>query len=172
MIKLEEGEQIVAEFKKHWWEIFVWGFCLFILALVPGIFLVAIKLLSSFVFSAQVIYIICFFYAIWLSFLWILFFVEWSDYYLDVWILTNFRLIDIDQKGLFFKDEATIRLEDVRDMKIEYSGVIQSFLKFGTIGVQSSGARTEFEIINVKDPEKIQEMIYNYIDVAKKAKYD
>ncbi len=172
MVQLEEGEQIIGEFKKHWWQILVWGFCLFILALMPGLFIIAIKVFSSFTFSAQVIYIVSFFYTIWLSVIWILFFVEWSDYYLDVWILTNHRILDIDQKGLFFKDESIVRLEDIRDMKIEFEGFIQTWLKFGSIRVESAGPRTEFIIQNVKDPENMQQTIYNYIDSTKKNPHD
>lgn len=170
MITLEEGEIVVFEIRKHWWRIFTWGAGLIFMAVLPFVAIVAFLIFSS--TAQEYFYTIGFFYTLWITALWLLFFIEWTDYYLDVWIVTNHRIIDIEQKGLFARDVATVRLEDVHDIKIESVGLAATFFKFGSISVQSSGAHTEFLLRNAKDPEQAKNQIYSYIDTAKKAKYD
>lgn len=172
MINLEEGEKIITEVRKHWWILFTWGIGLSFLALLPIVAGVAFLIFAKGQFSESLFYLAGFFYSIWLSVLWILFFIEWTDYYLDVWIVTNHRIIDIEQKGLFSRDVATVRLEDVHDIKVELTGVIPTLLKFGSMSVQSSGAHTEFLLRNANNPERAKEIIYSAIDESKRAKYD
>jgi len=172
MMTLEEGETIVGEYKKHWWIIATWAFFLLVIAALPLVLISLMVYFTKFALTTQTVYFVAFCYTVWVSVLWVMFFVEWTDYYLDVWIVTNRRIVDVDQQGLFHKDEATIRLEDVRDIKVEYGGLIQTILNFGTLSVQSSGARTEFQILNVANPKTVEQIIYNYIDIAKKEKFD
>ena len=172
MITLEEGEKIITEIRKHWWRLFTWGFGLLVLSILPILVGIVILVFTGVEFTDSQIYTAGLFYTMWITVLWILFFIEWTDYYLDVWIVTNHRIIDIEQKGLFSRDIATVRLEDIHDIKVEFSGVIPTLFKFGSISVQSSGAHTEFLLRNANNPERAKEMIYDFIDRAKKAKYD
>ena len=163
MINLEEGEYIVMKLRKHWWRIFCWGVGLVLAAFLPllmgGLFLV----FSSDAGSDKLFYIFGFFFSVWLTILWLLFFIEWTDYYLDVWVITNRRVVDIDHRGLFSRDVATVRLEDVEDTTAELHGFLPTLLKFGTITLQTAGSKNEFYMHNARDPEKAKQVIYGLI---------
>ena len=166
MFTLEENEQIILKVRKHWWRLFTWGFRLFLLAGIP---LIVFGVLLAFSGGAEVktINLFGFFYSMWLGVLWILFFIEWTDYRFDVWIVTSNRIIDIDQAGLFSRDIATVRLEDIEDITVEMYGVFSTMFKFGTLMVQTAGSKNEFYIKNARNPEESKEKIYRLIHELK-----
>jgi len=168
MINLEEGEYMVAIFRKHWWKIFTWGVSTFILAIMPPVFLVLFIAFIPSVYLIDWVSIIGLSYSIWLAVLWVLFFVEWTDYYLDIWAVTNHRVIDIDHEGLFSREVSTVRLEDIEDITTEAFGILATFLKFGSVNIQTAGSKSEFYLDDANNPELIRKTISGLIIEAKK----
>ncbi|MDQ5950403.1 MAG: hypothetical protein QG585_345 [Patescibacteria group bacterium] len=163
MIELQPGENILYEVRKHWFHLFVWGLVLCLMAVVP---LILGGILTVMIFGSlteQAVSVAGLFYTLWLGLLWIIFFVEWTDYRLDVWVITNQRIIDIDQRGLFNRDVATVRFESVVDIKAHVGGLIGTFLHFGTIEIQTAGAVKEFTMRSVYYPEKAKDVIYKVV---------
>jgi hypothetical protein len=99
---------------------------------------------------------------------WILFFVAWTNYYLDILVVTNKRVIDIQQIGLFARDVAEIRTENIEDLRVEIVGPIASLLHFGNLHIQSAGESREFVMRNIPDPHKVREAISCVCDEASK----
>ena len=93
-------------------------------------------------------------------FAWISFFVFWTTYYLDYWIITDRRILDMDTINLFDENAATIRVENIEDAVIETKGLFSHLLNFGSILVQSAGSEREFKIRNVPDPQGIKNKIF------------
>lgn len=164
MIKLEEGENLVLEGRKHWFIAFTSILGFFVSAIIPT----AIVFMSEkWDFTAEVAssggdklaYAAYFFCFIWALFMWMILFTNLTKYYLDVWYLTSKKLVDIDQKLLFYRDEAVLRLENIQDVAIASKGVIQTLLGFGNIRVQTSGERREFIMRNIANPERVKEAI-------------
>ena len=87
------------------------------------------------------------------------FFINLTKYYLDVWYVTNKRLIDVDQRMLFHRDEAVLRLENIQDVATGAKGIIQTLLNFGNIRAQTAGERREFIMRDIANPERIREVI-------------
>lgn len=85
-------------------------------------------------------------------------FLSWTDHYLDMWIVTDRRIIDIEQYGLFSREVSEIPLERVQDVTIEIHGVFETFLKFGTIRIQTAGER-DFFIHYAPHHERTKELI-------------
>jgi uncharacterized membrane protein YdbT with pleckstrin-like domain len=81
-------------------------------------------------------------------------FFEWADYYLDTWIITSRRIIDVEQNGLFDRHIAEIPLSRVQDITIEVKGLIETLLHFGTIRIQTAGERDFF----IHDVPHLQEL--------------
>ncbi len=166
MINLEEGEYIVTKVRKHWWGILVWSTSLVVLGFLPllfGILFFEVSLLSD----PHMVNLFGLGYTVWVTILWVLFFVDWTDYYLDVWVVTNKRVVDIDHIGLFSRDVSTVRLDDIEDITTELHGVISTLLKFGTITLQTAGSRNEFYLRNAKNPEHAKTIIYGLISDVK-----
>jgi len=91
--------------------------------------------------------------------MWIFLFINLTNYYLDVWYVTSKRLVDINQKTLFYRDEAVLRLENIQDVAIASKGIIQTLLGFGNIRAQTAGERREFIMRNIANPEHVKEVI-------------
>ena len=102
---------------------------------------------------------IIFYQLLWIQILWIMFFITWTNYYLDVILVTNKRVVDIEQLGLFSRDIAEIRLESIQDIKSEVLGFISSLFKMGNLHIQSAGQTKEILLRNMPEPEKIKDAI-------------
>ena len=164
MIKLEEGEKLVLEGRKHWFIAFTQFFGFFVSAVIPPVIIFmadkwdfTFEIISS--GGVKLMHLAYFFCFVWILFMWMLLFINLTNYYLDVWHVTSKRLVDINQKTLFYRDEAVLRLENIQDIAIASKGIIQTLLGFGNIRVQTSGERREFIMRNIANPEKVKEVI-------------
>jgi uncharacterized membrane protein YdbT with pleckstrin-like domain len=92
-------------------------------------------------------------------FIWITFFVIWIDYYFDVWIVTDKRIVNIEQKGLFARETSELQLEKIQDVATDVKGVIPTFLNYGTIEVQTAGEQEKFIFKDIPDPYAVKDLI-------------
>ena len=88
----------------------------------------------------------------------------WTNYYLDVWIITDKRVVDIEQIGLFRRETSSFRYEFIQDMTIETHGIIATFLKFGNIHVQTASSERNFFIKNIPNPKRVKYLIRHHYD--------
>lgn len=162
MITLHSDEKIILEQRVFWLPIAMQGAMLFFIALVPFLMIFGIKEflpepLQEFIniyripalFSATV----------WMLIVWVIFFVRWTDYYLDVLLVTNKRVMDIEQIGLFSRDTLETRLENIQDIRVEVAGFLASVMDFGNLRLQTAGSTTEFVIKNIHKPHKTKDII-------------
>lgn len=150
---LGPNEHIVAIFRKHPLSLWVSGFVHFVLAIIPfGVF----PFISSLMISGQLLSII---FWVYLIMLWVSFFIQWTDFMLDTWILTNERLVDIEQKGLFTRRISTLSLDRIQDVTTFESGLIDTFFKIGTVTIQTAGEEREFVIPSARNPQRVKELI-------------
>jgi hypothetical protein len=171
IIQLEQDEHIIAIIRKHWFSVIIQLCVTGFLALVP---LFGYPFLKPFLFpdiTQQVFYILLYFYFVYLLFLWIIAFIQWTDYYLDMWILTNKRLVDIEQISLFHREVSSLRLEKIQDVKVHIQGFLDTMLKMGTVYVQTAGVEQEFRIPFADNPLLIKQIIMKaYTETAEKIK--
>lgn len=165
MIQLHEGEKLVKTIRRHWFVVALDVLIFLILAIVP-LFIITV-VLNQGIRGAEISYgpIIAFFYSVWLLFTWNIFAVAWTNnYYLDVILITNRRLLKIDQISLFARDISEMRLERVQDINVETMGIIPSLLNFGDLKVQTAGEEKEFVMHNIPNPNEIKNIIFKYHD--------
>ncbi|MFA6446788.1 MAG: PH domain-containing protein [Patescibacteria group bacterium] len=77
----------------------------------------------------------------------------------DVLILTNQRVIDVDQKGLFSRKVTEMSLSSVQDVSWKRHGFLQTIFRMGSINIQSAAATSSIEGTYVARPEKLQDLI-------------
>lgn len=92
-------------------------------------------------------------------FLWNLAFGYWLDYILDYFVVTDQRVVDIDQSGLFNRTIAEQPLFRVQDVTTEVRGVIPTMLKYGRVYIQTAGEKQRFIFEDVPNPEEISKLI-------------
>src|SRR4030065_1642089 len=152
----KNGEEIVLVVHRHWFNILEQMFLilLMLIALVSG----AIYL--PLVFPALVVSPWHSFFAflenIFAMAIWMFFFLIWIDYYLDVWIITDLRIVNIEQKGLFPSSVSELELSRIQDITTEVIGIIPTFLNYGDVFVQTAAETERFLFRQVPDPYSIK----------------
>ena len=109
-----------------------------------------------------------FFYSAWLLTLWMGVFNSWTNYYLDVWIVTNRRIITIDQKGFFRRSVSSFKLEKLQDITVEIQGIIATLLDYGSVNAETASHTDEFDARGLPHPREIKSVILRAIDELKR----
>ena len=98
MIKLGKDEKILKVVRKHWFVLFSDSIFLLAFILIPifaWIGFVIVDIPFSVDFGGSGIALVVCFTCLWMLFIWITFFIIWTDYYLDILIVTNNQIFDI-----------------------------------------------------------------------------
>jgi len=101
--------------------------------------------------------------------LWLFSFLEFTDFYLDTWIITNDRIINIEQFGLFNRKASELHMGAVQDVTSEVAGIVGTFFDFGDVLVQTAAEHTQFVFKDVEHPEKVKETIIRLVEEYKAA---
>lgn len=156
------NERIVLIVHHHWWNLLKEVLGVALLFLAP---IIAIPILGA-LFGAgpnasQLGAIFGFLGALWALFCWHQLFVRWTDFYFDVWVITNWRIIDMDLKGLFNVDIGSmLDLDHIQEITSSTKGIIQNILGIGTIFIQTAATKhSEFRFTEVSSPQRIENMI-------------
>lgn len=169
---LWENEKKIKEIRRHPFYFYCQSAGIFIFAIMPIIFALAIFVFVPIDgFSLHTIVFVCFFYLLFLLFLWIYLFISWTDYFVDVWILTDSRVLDFELKGLFHRDVASVRFENIQDVKVEVRGFIEHWLKIGDLHLQTAGVDKEFVIRGVREPSEMKLKIMEEVHKIKTAHF-
>ncbi len=91
-------------------------------------------------------------------------FIVWVMYYLNIQVVTNLRIVDIDQVGLFHHTVAELHIENIEDVSSEVSGVLGTMFNYGDVKVQTAGATERFVFENVPNPASIEKMVLDLYD--------
>ena len=87
------------------------------------------------------------------------FFLEWLLWYLDFWVLTDRRLIDVQLTALFRRRVAELPLIQVQDIAVDQSGFLQNVLGYGNVKVQTAAKEGFFIIRAVSRPQEVRSKI-------------
>ena len=79
---------------------------------------------------------------------------EWVSWWSDVFVLTNYRVIDVQQHGFFDRKYSEANLSNIQDVSQEISGVFPTMLNYGDVLVQTAGANVKISITDVGNPQE------------------
>ena len=85
--------------------------------------------------------------------------IKWIEYYYDIWIITNKRIIDMEQKSLFNHITSELRLDKIQDVTFEIKGFLASVFHYGNIYVQTAGSVQRFAFEEIPKSQKIKRLI-------------
>ena len=154
-----DNEQILLVLHRHWFDILSQFFIVIVMLL---LFFGSYGLTAFFYtdFSNPALQILfAFIRNLFFIFTWITFFIIWIDYYFDVWIVTDQRIVNIEQKGLFARETSELRLEKIQDVATVVHGVIPTFLNYGDLEVQTAAEQEKFLFKNIPNPYAVKDMI-------------
>lgn len=99
--------------------------------------------------------------------------IAWLNEEFDLFILTDHRLIDIEQVSFLKRNVATTPLIQIQDTTSEINGIVGTLLNYGTIDVKTAaGNASDFNIDYVHDPSLIAREILNYAHVGKQHSHE
>lgn len=168
-IELEPNEAVLTVARKHWFIIVSELLSVFLLAITPLFIAIILAFVPESIPEQLHLetYLPLFAYGllVWLIFSSITGFMIWTHYYLDLWIITDRRIIAIDQIHFFNRKVSSFRLERLQDIKVSINGIIPTFLNFGTIHAHTAGNGEEnFISTGMPDPRSLQATIQKATD--------
>lgn len=99
-------------------------------------------------------------------FVWMGAFSVFINYFLDQWIVTNERIIDIDQKSFWDRQISSLFLSRIQDVTTDINGVFYTLFGFGTVSVESAGADAgRIKMAGLSRPNTVRDLILR--EVAK-----
>ncbi len=87
------------------------------------------------------------------------FFHDFVDYHLDIWVVTDQRVVSIEQSGLFNRVVSELTILRIQDVTSEIKGKVQTFLDYGQVHIQTAGEQARFVFEQVPHPSEVAKVI-------------
>lgn len=152
----EPGEKIILLLRAHPFTQINWVFNSVLLLV---FLLIMNPFISNFFNQSQMFIVNVFSLTFIASYIWSSF----LDWYFNVGIITNKRVIDIDFSGILYKEVTVARLDKVEDITIKSGGYFEALFDFGTIFIQTAGMESNIEFANVTRPSDAVKIINNLL---------
>lgn len=88
-------------------------------------------------------------------FIWLFFFYHWIDYYLDIWVVTDQRIVNVAQNGLFSRTISELNIVQVQDVTSSVKGSAATFLNYGDVFIQTAAEKPRFVFEQVPNPRQV-----------------
>ena len=98
----------------------------------------------------------------------LIFFRSLYVYSLNAFLITNKRIIDIDQHGFFRKTVSESSYQSIQDVSVRFHGIFQTVFHYGSILIQTAGSTANLEIFDAKNPEAVQDIVGNLIEASRR----
>jgi len=151
------GEEVVLVGRRHPWVMAKTGFFIILLLLVVfwAVLQWGLSLASDLVLVLALIIGL------------ITFLVRWQIYTNDIYILTGERIINLEQKNLFFRRVSEVELAETSSIIYEIKGIIKHLLNFGDVIISTVGDDVSTIILkDVENPHFVHERL---VSIRKKA---
>ena len=169
----EIGENVIRVERAHWFVIVSRALFYVLLAVAPVVVIILGELFAPQIQNLltqgnsiqAIVYLVM---SLYYFFLWFFLFYEWLDYYLDIWIVTNHRIIEVTQHGFFNHELSELHLTRIQDMTLITKGMFSTFLDFGDVHIQTAGSIERVIFKNMSHPRQFMEEINSLMVEAKK----
>jgi len=152
-----DGEKVILTLRAHPFTQIGWVVNGIILILL--LYLISL-ILPAFITTRQIIIIDIFA----IVFIFSYFNFNFINWFYNIGIITNKRVVDIDLYYIIYKEITTADLRKIEDVTIKTGGYLESLLNFGNIFIQTAGAYPNIEFLNVPQPEKVRQIINTLIN--------
>lgn len=161
------GETLLVFTRRHWFVLFGVVMTTIFASLLPIILIVLLAPLIVRYEGASILFMFC--WLIYIMVLWFMLAYKLTMHSLDTWIVTDERILDIVQIGLFNRKISELHLESIQDISVNTKGLVESYLNFGNIEIQTGATAQRFMFDKVPNPLDIKDVI---MDAAKDREKD
>lgn len=165
-----EGERMVSLLRRHWITMSSLLFSLVIVLLLPLGVAAGLRLLQPTFFDDPVrVTLLMLGGSIFFLYALLFLYQSYIDYYLDTWVVTNRRVLDIEQHGLFSRTVSELRLYRIQDVTAEVKGFLHTMLDYGDVYIQTAGEVERFSFEDIYHPNQVAKII---LDLSEKDRQD
>lgn len=165
-----QQEQTKAILRRHWVTLISLAVSFVLVLFLPLIVISGIQFISpSFFDDPTRTTLLILGLSIFFLYAWLFLFQNYIDYHLDVWIVTDHRILNIEQHGLFARTVSELRLYRVQDVTAEVKGFLHTMLDFGDVFIQTAGEKERFQFEDIPHPNQVAKMI---LDLAEEDRKD
>ena len=158
-------EFIIMFLRRHWIVVLKIFAIAFVLAILPIIIYLSVLSYMNmteifkglFVLGTSAFYLFVILYS----------FTNFIDYYLDVWIVTNKRVVNIEQHGLFSRTVSEKELNRMQDISANMTGFWQTLLHYGNVQIQTAGEDQHFMFKQIPFPDEVSRLVSNLVSEYK-----
>ncbi len=167
--ELEPGEHVVKQTRKHWFlflgELLPYAILAILPFALPRILALAPPLADYATFFNYQTALGRVTLGVWLLVFWTGAWGAFTRYFLNVWVLTNRRIVAIKQRRYFSREVSSLSLSRVQDVTTEVRGVLPSLLNIGDIKVQTAAEDVEFVMHGIPRPEQMRDIVLKYASI-------
>lgn len=154
----KEQEKIFLLIRKHWWN-YVLFFFLTFMSLLPVIAVIVYLNINAIVLEPDVADIVVMALSAFFLLVMAVELYGFVDYYLDIYIVTDQRLVDISQLGLFRRQISELQIRQVQDVSAHVEGIFPTVLHFGDVYIQTAAERENFIFQSIPHPYTVAKQI-------------
>ena len=152
----EKDEKVVLLLRRHPFTILLPVSILVTVKLVP---IAVLILFYPFIDNHSLITPFFFLSSIYYSATWLVMFYLLTMYSLNTVIITDRRVMDREQKGFFNRKVSELHNYRIQDVSVYVKGIIETFLHFGTVTIQTAGSEKEFVFPHIANPDEVKNTI-------------
>ncbi len=152
-------EEVILLLRRHWL-VFFFRFFPFFLGF---LFLIIANQIGPQLFQFFGLGVDVDFFYFFISFLainlWLAAFITWINFYLDVWIITDSRVINIEQVALFSRHISELKHNKIQDVTSEVKGIFPTLFNYGDVYIQTAGSKARFIFWQISKPNYTRNII-------------
>jgi hypothetical protein len=151
-----EGEKVILLSRRHYFTIMTRLGFFGLACLVP---IAIILVFYSYLIASDWLNLFLLISGLWYLGFWLAIFRSLTLYTLDTLLITNYRVIDSNQNGFFDREVSELQSHRIQDVSIHTNGMIETFLKFGDITVQTAASEKRFVFHQIPNPDTVKDVI-------------
>jgi len=161
-----ENEEVHLFLRRHFvtnipWIIF--SIILFVLPLFAFPFLRSLPFIAD-TSPALAFILLAFYYIIIFGTVVLASFINW---YFNVYIVTNERVIDVDFVNILYREVSATRLNLIQDVTSKTGGVVRAIFNYGDVFIQTAGSEVNFDFHAVPHPQEVSHEIEKLMEKAR-----
>ncbi|MFC1722021.1 PH domain-containing protein [Patescibacteria group bacterium] len=94
-------------------------------------------------------------------------FERFLNWFFNVHIITNKRIIDMDFDHLLHRNVSEAPLRNIEDITYTVTGTLQTLFNFGSISIQTAAEKRELEFYEIANPAKIQDLLSDLVSAKR-----
>ncbi len=154
-----EDEQIYLALRPHWITNLHWMIISVLMLFVP-LFFHYFSFLNFFPTQYQFSAVL-----FWYLFTFIFAFEKFLNWYFDLFLVTNQRVVDIDFNNLLNKHFAEADLDMIQDVSSSVKGLLGTFFNYGDVLIQTAAKTNQINFEKIPNPEKVIKLLKELRDL-------